>query len=143
MANHTSLGADQGVGLAIMLTLIEDSNINTTDLEFIFTVEEETTFKGAMTFPYSKVKSKRMLNLDNADDASVIVGADGDICNEFSYKGLLIKNSLPSYKVIIHNFPGGNSGENVKLSENNAITTMASLLKDKSVYNPNRICMIF
>lgn len=134
MANHTSLGADQGVGLAIMLTLIEDSNNNSPDLEFIFTVEEETTFKGAVTFPYSKVKSKRMLNLDNADDASVIVGADGDICNEFSYKGLLIKNSLPSYKVIIHNFPGGNSGENVKLSENNAITTMASLLKDKSVY---------
>lgn len=65
-ANGTSLGADQGVGLAMMLTLIEEKEANPPDLEFLFTAEEETTFKGAVTFPYDKVTSKRMINLDSA-----------------------------------------------------------------------------
>ena len=54
-AKDTSLGADQGVGLALMLTLIEDNTLKHPDLEFLFTVEEETTFKGALTFPYDSI----------------------------------------------------------------------------------------
>ena len=54
-AKDTSLGADQVVGLALMLILIEDNTLDHPDLEFLFTVEEETTFKGAITFPYDKV----------------------------------------------------------------------------------------
>lgn len=49
-ANGTTLGADQGVGLTMMLTLMEDKKLKLPDLEFIFTVEEETTFKGALHF---------------------------------------------------------------------------------------------
>lgn len=132
-AKDTSLGADQGVGLAIMLTILEDKNLKHPDLEFIFTTEEETTFNGAVTFPYSLVESKRMINLDNSKDDSVFIGTDGDICNEYHFKGDLIENHFPSYKITIGNFPGGNSSENTSLSENNAITTMARLLNNKDV----------
>lgn len=134
IAKDTSLGADQGVGLAIMLTILENKSLIHPDLEFIFTVEEETTFNGATTFPYSKVKSKRLINLDNSRDNAIFVGADGDICNEYIFKGELIKNNLPSYKILLEGFPGGNSGEDVNLSENNAITTMARLLKDEDIF---------
>ncbi len=133
-AKDTSLGADQGVGLAIMLTILEDKNLKHPNLEFIFTAEEETTFNGAETFPYSKVSSKRLINLDNARDNSIVMGADADICNEYIFKGELIKNNLPSYKILLEGFPGGNSGEDVSLSENNAITTMAKLLKDEDIF---------
>ncbi len=133
-AKDTSLGADQGVGLSMMLTIMEDNNLKHPDLEFLFTTEEETTFNGAVTFPYSKVESKRLINLDNSKDNSIFIGADGDICNEYIYNGKLIENNLPSYKILIDGFPGGNSGEDVNLSENNAITTMAKLLKDKDVF---------
>lgn len=133
-AKDTSLGADQGVGLSIMLTIMEDNNLKYPDLEFIFTTEEETTFNGAVNFPYSKVESKRLINLDNSKDNSIFIGADGNICNEYIYNGDLIENDLPSYKILIDGFPGGNSGEDVNLSENNAITTMAKLLKDKDVF---------
>lgn len=133
-AKDTSLGADQGVGLTMMLTLLEDDTLRHPDLEFLFTTEEETTFNGAITFPYDKVESKRLINLDNANDDSVLVGADGDICNEYRFQGDLIKNDFPSYKISIDGFPGGNSGENIDLSENNAITTMAMLLKDKDIF---------
>ncbi len=132
-AKDTSLGADQGIGLAIMLTLMEDDNIHHPDLEFLFTVEEETTFKGAVTFPYSKVDSKRLINLDNSIDDAVFIGADGDVCNEYSFNNELVETNLPSYRVLLDDFPGGNSSEDIALSENNAITTMARLLKDKDI----------
>ena len=63
-AKDTSLGADQGVGLAMMLTIIENKDLKYPDLEFLFTTEEETTFNGAVTFPYSKVESKRIINFN-------------------------------------------------------------------------------
>lgn len=132
-AKDTTLGADQGVGLAMMLTILEDNRLIHPDLEFLFTTEEETTFNGAVTFPYSKVESKRLINLDYAKDDVVVNGSDGDILNEYFTKGKIIENNLPSYKILIDNFPGGNSGDNIDLSRNNAITTMAQLLKGKDI----------
>ncbi len=107
IAKDTSLGADQGVGLSMMLTIMEDKNLLHPDLEFLFTTEEETTFNGSVNFPYSKVESKRLINLDNSKDNSIFIGADGDICNEYTYNGELIENDLPSYKILINGFPGG------------------------------------
>lgn len=133
-AKDTSLGADQGVGLAMMLTIIENKDLKHPDLEFIFTTEEETTFNGAVTFPYSKVESKRIINLDSGRDDVVFIGSDGDICNEYCFKGTFIENNMPSYRIIVDGFPGGNSGDNIDLSENNAITTVAKLLKDKDIF---------
>lgn len=133
-AKDTSLGADQGVGLAMMLTLLEDKNINHPDLEFLFTTEEETTFNGAVTFPYSQVDSKRLINLDNSKDDVIFIASDGDRCNEYCFKGNFIENKVPSYKVLIEGFSGGNSSEDIHLSENNAITTMARLLKKKDIF---------
>ena len=133
-AKDTSLGADQGVGLAMMLTLLEDNNINHPNLEFLFTTEEETTFNGAVTFPYSQVDSKRIINLDNSKDDSIFIASDGDVCNEYFFKGDLIENNIPSYKVLIDGFAGGNSSEDIPLSENNAITTMARLLWKKDIF---------
>ena len=133
-AKDTSLGADQGVGLAMMLTILEDRSLRHPNLEFLFTTEEETTFKGAITFSYNKVESKRLINLDSAKDDVVVNGSDGDILNEYFTKGKIIENHLPSYKILIDDFPSGNSGENIHLSANNAITTMAKILKGKDVF---------
>ncbi len=133
-SKDTSLGADQGVGLTLLLTIIENKNLIHPDLEILLTSEEETTFNGAVTFPYGKVVSKRMINLDNAKYDSIIIGADGDICNEYFYKGTLIENCMQSYKILMDNFPGGNSSENMEGSKTNAISTMANLLKNNEIY---------
>lgn len=133
-AKDTTLGADQGVGLAMMLTIMEDKNLKHPDIEFILTTEEETTFNGVVSFQYSKVDSKRVINLDNSKDDAVIVGSDGDILNEYYFKGNLIENNLPGYKIKIDGFPGGNSGDNIELSKNNAITSMAQILKGKNIF---------
>ncbi len=132
-AKGTSLGADQGVGLSMILSILEDNSLKHPDLEIILTTEEETTFNGVVTFPYSKVNSRRIINLDNSRDDVIFVGADGDICNEYSFKGNLIRNDYPSYKIVITGFQGGNSGNNINLSQNNAITTMAQVLNNKDI----------
>ncbi len=133
-AKDTSLGADQGVGLSMMLTIMEDSSLRHPDLEFLLTAEEETTFNGVVNFPYSQVESKRIINLDNSKDNGVFTGAEGDICNEYIYRAEFIDNDFASYKILLDGFPGGNSGEDVSLSENNAITTMARLLENQDVF---------
>ena len=133
-AKDTSLGADQGVGLALMLTLIEDNTLNYPDLEFLFTIEEETTFKGAITFPYDKVSSKKMINLDYCMDNAIVVGSAGDIVDEYIYEGELTKKDLKSYKLTIKGLSGGNSGENIELSGHNAIITLVNNLLDKDIY---------
>ena len=133
-ARDTSLGADQGVGLAMMLTIMEDKNLNHPNLEFILTTEEETTFNGAVTFPYKMVDSKILINLDGSKDDVVYIGSDGDILNEYTFKGCLVENNLPSYKIKIDGFPGGNSGDKIELSRDNAIIHMAKILKNKKVF---------
>ena len=133
-AKDTSLGADQGVGLTIMLTLMEDNSIKHPDLEFMFTVEEETTFNGVVTFPYDKLEGKQLINLDNCRDYEVVIGASGDIANSYTYKSNLTEKNIPSYKFILDGFKSGNSGENIADSKNNAVIAMAKLLKDKEVY---------
>ena len=133
-AKDTSLGADQGVGLALMLTLIENNTLNHPDLEFLFTVEEETTFKGAITFPYDKVSSKKMINLDYCMDNAIVVGSAGDKVDEYIYKGKLSKKDLNSYKLTIKGLNGGNSGENIEASGHNAIITLINRLLNKNIY---------
>lgn len=133
-ARDTSLGADQGVGLALMLTLIEDKKLTHPDLEFLFTVEEETTFKGAITFPYDKVTSKKMINLDYCMDNAIVVASAGDKVDEYIYEGKLSKKNLNSYKLTIKDLSGGNSGENIEASGHNAIITLINSLLEKDIY---------
>ena len=133
-AKDTSLGADQGVGLAIMLTLIEDKTIKHPDLEFFFTVEEETTFKGVINFDYSKLQSKLLINLDYDNDKEVVIGSAGDFVNEYKYSGTLTTKDMPSYRVIVDGFKSGNSGVDINASSDSAIYEVARLIKDKEIY---------
>lgn len=132
-ANGTSLGADQGIGLAYMLTLIESKEKFDTTLEFLFTTEEETTFNGAVNFDYSKIKSEKMINLDNAKEDTIYIGADADICNCYKKQLSYINTNMQGYKLALKIDLGGNSGENIKQSENNAIISLIRLLKNKDV----------
>lgn len=141
-AKDTSLGADQGIGLAIMLLILESSKIKHPDLECLFTTEEETTFNGAAKFDYSKLKGKRLINLDHCKDNSVVIGCDADICNKYIFEGKLIGNSMPSYKIKICNVKGGNSGIEIERSSKSAIIIMAKLIQKLQTKDDVLICEI-
>lgn len=129
-AKDTSLGADQGIGMAIMLSILQNSRIKHPNLECLFTTEEETTFNGAVKFDYKKLKGKKLINLDHCEDDSVIIGCDADICNEYILTGKKEHINKPSYKIKISGIVGGNSGCELFNNRTNAIILMAKILKN-------------
>ncbi len=128
-ARDTSLGADQGIGLAIMLLILESSQIKHPDLECLFTTEEETTFNGAVNFDCSKLNGKKLINIDHCKDDSIVIGCDADICNKYTFKGKLITNNISAYKIKISNVKGGNSGVEIERSNKNAIIIIAKIIQ--------------
>lgn len=141
-AKDTSVGADQGIGIAIMLLILESSEIKHPDLECLFTTEEETTFNGAINFDYSKLKGKKLINLDNCKDNSIVIGCDADICNKYIFNGKLIDNRMPSYKIKISNVKGGNSGIEIERSNKSAIMIMAQIIQELQIEDDVLICKI-
>ena len=71
-ANNTTLGADDGFGVALMLAILENDSISTPPLECLFTSSEEIGLVGASKFDYSLVSAKQMINLDSAEENTVI-----------------------------------------------------------------------
>lgn len=142
LARDTSLGADQGIGLAIMLLILESNKIKHPDLECLFTTEEETTFNGAVSFDYSKLNGKRLINLDHCKDNSIVIGCDADICNKYIFEGKQIINSIPSYKIRVCNVKGGNSGIEIERSNKSAIMIMAKIIQELQKEDDVFICEI-
>ena len=141
-ARDTSLGADQGIGLAIMLLILESSKMKHPDLECLFTTEEETTFNGAVSFDYSKLRGKRLINLDHCKDNSIVIGCDADICNKYIFERKQIENSIPSYRIKISNVKGGNSGIEIERSNKSAIIIMAKIIQKLQKEDDVLICDI-
>ena len=139
-AKDTSLGADQGIGLSIMLLILENNQIKHPDLECLFTTEEETTFNGAINFDYTQLKGKRMINLDHCKDNSVVIGCDADICNKYMFEGELIANNIPSYKIKISGVKGGNSGIEIERSNKSAIIKMAKIIQKLQTEDEVLVC---
>lgn len=113
-ANGTTLGADNGIGVALMLALLDSREIKTPAIECIFTVQEETTMIGAKLIDVDMIKSKRIISLDNGKEGAMVISSAncmewfGKISKEYA-----IIEGLNSYQLIYSNFPGGHSGGNI------------------------------
>src|SRR5512140_3277901 len=78
-ADGTTLGSDNGVGVAAALAVMESDDIAHGPLEFVFTIDEETGLTGASEFPPGVLKSKFFLNLDNEEKGTLCIGCAGGI----------------------------------------------------------------
>ncbi len=137
-AEGTTLGADNGVGICYLLTLIKKIHNGYLDfgslgLEFLFTVEEETGLKGAFEIDENLVDGNYLINLDSESEDSVIIGCAGgkvtiiDIKNEtFSIKKTE-KHFLP-IKLFISGLIGGHSGVDINLGRGNALKIISQIL---------------
>ena len=83
-ANGTTLGADNGIGVAAALAVLDDDGLKHPPLEVVFTVQEETTFAGAASVDISGCEATRMINLDHADERELVVGSCGGTGVEFT-----------------------------------------------------------
>lgn len=123
-ADGTTLGADNGVGLAASLALMDDPDSVHGPLELLFTVDEETGLTGAMEIPAGFVKGKTMLNLDSEEEGSVYVGCAG---GNDTLARLPIKREAAggeAFEVKVSGLKGGHSGLDINLGRGNAIKVL-------------------
>ncbi len=123
MSKDSSLGADNGIGIAMMMALMEEGR----ELEFLLTSDEEVGLIGANALAFH-LQSKMMLNLDSEDEAEVYIGCAGgaDIAATKTFQ--TITDEQPAYKISVCNLPGGHSGVDIDKGIPNAIKLLADYL---------------
>ena len=112
-ANGTTLGADNGIGVAYMLAIL-DSDISIPNLECIFTVQEETTMIGAIKIDEKNIKARKIISLDNGKEGKILISSAN--CNEWIGRIEADKETIEVKKVYslqYANFLGGHSGGNI------------------------------
>ena len=140
-ANGTTLGADDGVAVAIMLALLGDENLCAPTIECLFTTEEETGLTGATVFDYSKLTARRMINLDTGGEV-VIVSCAGGMRTLISSREATEPYHGTSLSVTVDGLAGGHSGADIHLGRANANLTALALVKAaKAVTNTRIISM--
>ena len=142
-ARGTTLGADNGVAVAIMLYILDGAQGNIKShptLECLFTASEEKGLVGASGFDYSVVSATRMINMDSADESEIIVGCAGGQRSEIAFDIKSEAVSLPCLKISLKGLFGGHSGEDINKGRANANKLMGRVLN--SLYGKHRFLLV-
>ena len=133
-AKGTTLGADNGIGVAAAMALLASSDIPHPPLEALFTVDEETGLTGAQALKGGVLTGANLLNLDTEDDDEVTIGCAGgvDVTGEGNYKLEDISTEHVGYKINVKGLSGGHSGIQISLGRGNSNKIMNRLLYDGS-----------
>lgn len=132
-AKGTTLGADNGIGVATELAILAANDIEHGPLECLFTVDEETGLTGAFALQEGFMNADILLNLDSEDEGELFIGCAGGIDSvaEFIYKEVEVPKDHFFFKVEIKGLKGGHSGADIHLGLGNAnkiLTRFLSLM---------------
>jgi dipeptidase D len=129
-ADGTTLGADDGIGIATQLAILASSNIQHGPIECLFTVDEETGLTGAFELKKNWLKSEILLNLDSEDDGQIFIGCAGG--KDTNAKIWFTKELVPDYtipfRIEVKGLKGGHSGDDINKGLANANKIMIRLL---------------
>jgi dipeptidase D len=129
-ADGTTLGSDNGVGVAAALAVMESDNIAHGPLEFVFTIDEETGLTGAAEFPGGLLKSKYFLNLDNEEIGTICIGCSGGIKTMARRKvGLHPAGAGSAWRIKVSGLKGGHSGVDIHQGRGNALRILGGVLQ--------------
>ncbi len=137
-AKGTTLGADNGVAVATMLAILDGEHEGHPALQCLFTVSEEVGLDGAKAFDYSRIVARRMINMDSADDSTIIVGCAGGERAELTLPVHREVHGGITCRLRIGGLAGGHSGEDVDRGRANANKLLGRILwalcvKDESL----------
>ena len=128
-AKGTTLGADDGIGIAMALAAITDPNLPHPAIECLFTVDEETGLTGAMKLQDGMLKHKRLINIDSEDDGQIFIGCAGgiDTLAKMHYEPVIndqmvndqMVNRL-AIRLSVGGLMGGHSGDDINKGRANA-----------------------
>ena len=133
-AKGTTLGADNGIGVAAIMALLASTDIPHPALEAFFTIDEETGMTGAKEMDASLLSGTILLNLDTEDDDELSVGCAGGIDTNtfFTYKETEVKTGFSCVQIQISGLLGGHSGMDIDKGRGNANKWLARLLWELS-----------
>jgi dipeptidase D len=129
-ADGTTLGSDNGVGVATALAVMESNDINHGPLEFVFTIDEETGLTGATDFQPGLLKSKYFLNLDGEEKDTLCIGCAGGVTSYSRRK--IAHKAAPSgsaFRIKVYGLKGGHSGVDIHLGRGNAVRILGRTLQ--------------
>lgn len=127
-AEESSLGADNGMAIAMMLQLMDEG----TALEFLLTSDEEIGLIGANALDFT-LQSQYMLNLDSEDEAEVYIGCAGGVDIVATKPYALVEDKRSAYRVTVSGLSGGHSGVDIDKGIPNALKLLAGYLKDQKI----------
>jgi dipeptidase D len=130
-ADGTTLGADNGVGVAAALAVLESKDIAHGPLEFVFTIDEETGLTGAAQFQPGLLQSKYFLNLDTEEEGQLCIGCAGGINTIARRKGKLVPAGAgTAWRIKVSGLRGGHSGVDIHQGRGNAVQILGSIVQD-------------
>jgi dipeptidase D len=121
-AKGTTLGADDGIGIAAQLAILESEEIKHGPIECLFTVDEETGLTGAFGLKPGFLQGEILLNLDSEDDGELFIGCAGGKDTVATFKLLTkeLPNDFQSFKISVSGLVGGHSGDDIHKGRANA-----------------------
>lgn len=127
---RTTLGADDGAGVALIMAVLEDKTLAHPALEALFTTNEEEDMSGAEGFDSGRMRAKYLINLDHTVDSQIMCGSCGGV--EADLRIPLEQTDLPAgwrfYRLAVSGLRGGHSGEDIHRGRGNANILLARLL---------------
>lgn len=127
-ADGTTLGADNGIAVAMMLALLDTDKHPR--LECLFTVEEETGLGGAKGFDCSSVTARKMINLDSEEEWQITAGCAGGCRTEvdFKFDPVVPDEALTALEISVTGLSGGHSGAEIHCGKTNALVALGRIL---------------
>lgn len=143
-ADGTTLGGDDGVAVAIMLALLDSSDIPHPELECLFTSGEEIGLLGMEAFDAASIKSRMMINLDSAGEGVATVSCAGGVRSDIAFEAKKLEEISGTLITLrLSGFAGGHSGENINDGRISASKLLARLIwaaKEASDINIVSVC---
>jgi len=129
-AKGTTLGADDGIGMAAQLALLATPELKTGKIESLFTVDEESGMTGAINLKPDFITGRILLNLDSEDEGIFFIGCAGGIETTVTmkYDPVPVPQESNAYKIILTGLHGGHSGDEIHKGYGNSIKIMSHLL---------------
>ena len=129
-ADNTTLGADNGIGMASCLAVLADNSLEHGPLEVLLTIDEETGMTGAFALQADTLEGKVLINTDSEQEGELYVGCAGgvNVNINFPYEKMQTEPTDKAYEISIEGLQGGHSGCDINLKRGNAIKILANVL---------------
>ena len=129
-AQGTTLGADNGIGVAAAMAVLADKGLKHGPVNCLFTIDEETGLTGAEALAPELLQGDILVNLDSEDEGEIFIGCAGGVCNyaDFKHVWTMVSGDMFFMKVDINSLTGGHSGDDISKGRANANKLLSRFL---------------